>query len=260
MIYVGLCHEEAMLNVKQILLEQGNPYCPWWGWVQWRSSALFIFTPGTFFFSCSEENLCWVRFHLWQWALHPSQVEMWRRRRMSWRVRWIRSSLQWVAQCGVSQTCSLIKAQRIWSCYSQHLQDDLSIYASVRTKITDTKDSGHSNHTVYKLSNVPVFETTIQAVLSSLDFCLQGNCKHVELFVRLMISSSVRSVTLTWDQAFWKLRFGVLHGNILGFIISVDSNSVITEELCNVTALLNLHFLFFLWEQMKKAADERWAM
>lgn len=101
-------------------------------------------------------------------------------------------------------------------------------------------------HTVYKLSNVPVFETMIQAVLSSLDFCLQGNCKHVELFVRLMISSSVRSVTLTWDQAFWKLRFGVLHGNILGFIISVDSNSVITEELCNVTALLNLHFLFFL--------------
>lgn len=165
--------------------------------------------PSTFFFSCSKENLCWVRFHLWQRALHPSQVEMWWGRRMSWWVRWIRSSMQWVAQSGVSQTCSYIKAQRNWSCYSQHLQDNLSIYTCVRTKITDTKDSGHSNHMVYKLSNVPVFQTMIQAVLSSLDFCLQGNCKHLELLVRLMISSRERSVTLTWDQAFgnWDLVF-----------------------------------------------------
>lgn len=76
----------------------------------------------------------------------------------------------------------------------------------------------------------------------------------------------------SWSAAVWEVsyspgirlfgnsRFGVLHGNILGFIISVDSTSVITEELCNVIALLNLHFLFFLWEQMKKAANERWAM
>lgn len=99
---------------------------------------------------------------------------------------------------------------------------------------------------MYKLSNVPVFQTVIQAVLSSLDFCLQGNYKHLELLVRLMISSSARTVTLTWDQAFWKLRFGVLHGNILGFIITEGSTSVISEELYNVTALLYLHFLFFL--------------
>lgn len=95
------------------------------------------------------------------------------------------SSSQWCLQ-----TCSAIKAQRNWSFYSQHLQEDLSVYACARTKFTDTKDSGHSNHTVYKLSDVPVFQTVIQAVLSGLDFCLQGNCKHLELLVRLMISSS----------------------------------------------------------------------
>lgn len=103
MIHVGLCHEEAVLNVKSILLAQGNPYCPWWGWVQWRSSALFVFMPSTFFFSCSKENLCWVRFHLWQWALHPSQVEMWWGGRVSRRLGWVRSSMQWVAHSGVSR-------------------------------------------------------------------------------------------------------------------------------------------------------------
>lgn len=212
--------------------------------------------PSTFF-SCSKENLCWVRFHLWQRALHPSQVEMWRGGRMSWRVRRIRSSMQWVAQSGGSQTCFIIKAQRNWSCYSQHLQDNLSIYACVRAKITDTKDSGHSNHMVYKLSNVPVFQTMAQAVLSSLDFCLQGNCKHLELLVRPMISSSERSVTLTWDQAFanWDLVFCM--------VTYWDLSSLQTPLLLfqrSFAVLLHCSIFIFYFSSENKWKSSRWKM
>lgn len=132
----------------------------------------YIHTKYFFFFSCSKENLCWVRFHLWQWPLHPSQVEMWWWRRMSWWVRWIGSSVQWVAQrSGISWTCCLIKAWRNWRWFSQIWQDDLSTFASIRTGIIDTKDSGRLNAMSSKLSNVPVLRL-LQAALCSVYSCL----------------------------------------------------------------------------------------
>lgn len=139
----------------------------------------------------------------------------------------------------------------------------MSSFASVRTEIKDTKDSGHSNQMVSKLLNVPVFQTVIQAALSTVYFCnrienISGSVT-VYLVVELMISSGARRFTLAWEKAFWKLRFAAFcmmaYWDLLSLqatLLSLQRNFAMLEY-CSIIYL----FLIFLPSRINEEKGSR---